>query len=106
MYLIKDLVDGRIVHYWLDEEENPVSAFFSTIQHAEEWWKAEMFSRYEGTERRSSIIDRRSNEDKRQRLDRSNRFASIHPNGRRVTDEPVKVHRDLVAEKIQQLAVE
>lgn len=106
MYLIKDLVDGRIVYYWIDEDERQVSTFFSTFQHAEEWWKAYMFAEYDGTERRASILDRRSNEVKRQRLDTSNRFVSINPNGRRTTDQPIRVYRDLVAEKLRGLAVE
>lgn len=106
MHLIKDLVDGRIVYYWLDVNERPLSTFFSTFKLAEEWWKEYMFSQYAGEERRRSIIDRRTNEEKRKRLQLNNRFVSINPNGRRTTDKPIRVDRDLVAEKLQSLATE
>ncbi|GGB99401.1 hypothetical protein GCM10011352_26990 [Marinobacterium zhoushanense] len=104
MYLIKDLLDGRIVYYWLNEVDHQISPHLSTLQHAEEWWKAYKFARYEGDERRASVIDRRSNTEKRRRMESSNRYTSINPYGRRATDIPVKVHRDLVPEKLVKLA--
>ncbi|SEG76175.1 hypothetical protein [Marinobacterium lutimaris] len=101
MYLVKDLVGGRIVYFWQDKNGSPRSDFFSTFLNAEEWWKTHVFALYAGVERRTSIIDRRTNYDKRRRLDHSHRFASSNPNGRRITDLPVKVSRDLAAEKLQ-----
>ncbi|MBV1789035.1 hypothetical protein KQ940_13335 [Marinobacterium sp. D7] len=104
MYLIKDLQEGRIVYYWLDADDRLISPHLSTIQHAEEWWKLYSFARYDGDERRSSVIDRRSNTEKRRRMESANRYTSINPYGRRTTDIPVKVHRDLVPEKMIKLA--
>ncbi|GGB99408.1 hypothetical protein GCM10011352_27000 [Marinobacterium zhoushanense] len=106
MYLVKDLIDCRIVFYWLDETGCEVSPELCTFQDAEEWWKALMFERYRGYERRKSIIDRRTDFEKRQRMDNSHRFASINPYGRRVTDQPIKVDIDLAAEKLLELTAE
>jgi len=104
MYLIKDLIDCRIVFYWLDERGYQISPDLCSFPRAEEWWKAHMFAQYKGVERRTSIVDRRTDFDKRQRMDNSYRFASINPYGRRQTDQPIKVHLDLADEKLMQLA--
>ncbi|KEA64595.1 hypothetical protein ADIMK_1048 [Marinobacterium lacunae] len=62
-----------------------------------------MFSRYEGDERRKSIIDRRSDAEKRRRMEERGNLLSISPYGRRHTDIPVDVDIDLVAEKLKVL---
>ncbi|MBV1789034.1 hypothetical protein KQ940_13330 [Marinobacterium sp. D7] len=106
MYLVKDLIDCRIVFYWLDDAGIQVSAELPTFQDAEEWWKIHIFAQYEGFERRKSIVDRRTDFEKRQRMDNSHRFASINPYGRRMTDRPIKVDIDLATEKLAELTAE
>ncbi len=103
MYLVKDLVDGRIVYYWVDEEGEAQSPFLASLLLAEEWWKGFMFRQYQGTERRASVIDRRSHTEKRLRMDQSNRFASTNGQGRRETDRPVKITFDLVQKRINEM---
>jgi len=100
MKLVKDLVDGRIVFYWIDTSGTKLSPDHATFQLAQEWWKHYLFSRYDGEERRKSIIDRRSDADKRRRMDKSEKLSSISPYGRRRTDIPVAVDIDLVAERL------
>ncbi|GGC04244.1 hypothetical protein GCM10011352_33080 [Marinobacterium zhoushanense] len=103
MRLIKDLVDSRIVFYWIDESDKRLSPDHATFHQAQEWWKSYMFARYEGDERRKSVIDRRSDADKRRRMEAENKLSSISPYGRRQTDVPVEVDLDLVAEKLELL---
>lgn len=103
MRLVKDLVDSRIVFYWIDETDKRLSPDHATFQLAQEWWKSYMFSRYEGDERRKSIIDRRSDAEKRRRMEEQSNLSSISPYGRRHTDTPVEVDIDLVAEKLKRL---
>ncbi|WP_415886460.1 hypothetical protein ACMXYO_00450 [Neptuniibacter sp. QD37_6] len=101
MKLVKDFVEYEIVFYWADENINPVSPTFHSIQHAEEWWKQYLYSQYKGEERRKTMIDRRSNHEKRNRMDKHN-FSRHNPQGRRASDKPVSVEIDLFAEKIKQ----
>ncbi|SIQ85792.1 hypothetical protein SAMN05421647_11013 [Marinobacterium stanieri] len=103
MYLVKDLVEGRIVYYWVDEDGSTRSPLVATFALAEDWWKQFTFDRYEGPERRASVVDRRSNTEKRLRMDQSNRFASTNVQGRRETDRPVKVTFDLVQKRIKEM---
>lgn len=100
MRLVKDLVDSRIVLYWIADSGEQLSAHLASLSQAEEWWKAYMFSRYEGDERRKSVIDRRSNFEKRRRIEQSNDLLSISPYGRRRTDIPIAVDVDLVLDKL------
>lgn len=37
MYLVKDLVEGRIVYYWVDEEGSTRSPLVATFALAEDW---------------------------------------------------------------------
>ncbi|KEA64110.1 hypothetical protein ADIMK_1845 [Marinobacterium lacunae] len=62
-----------------------------------------MFSRYQGEERRQSVLDRRTNFEKRRRIAQSNELIPMSPYGRRSTDIPVKVDVDRVSEKLNAL---
>ncbi|MBV1789505.1 hypothetical protein KQ940_15730 [Marinobacterium sp. D7] len=103
MRLVKDLVDSRIVLYWTADTGKQLSTYLASLSQAEEWWKAYMFSRYDGEERRQSILDRRTNAEKRRRIVQSSELIPISPYGRRRTDIPVKVDVDLVADKLNTL---
>ncbi|MBR9882385.1 hypothetical protein [Marinobacterium lacunae] len=80
-----------------------MSTYLASLSQAEEWWKAYMFSRYQGEERRQSVLDRRTNFEKRRRIAQSNELIPMSPYGRRSTDIPVKVDVDRVSEKLNAL---
>jgi hypothetical protein len=103
MQLVKDLIEGRIVFYWMDEHGEVVSEFLHSFIEAEEWWKTFMFSQYSGEERRQSICDRRQDAETRKKLEFREKYNRTNPIGRRVTDVPVTVDLDLSKEKIEQL---
>lgn len=103
MKLVKDLVDGRIVYYWMDEEGYISSEYLHSFVEAEEWWKLFMFSRYPGQERRRSICDRRQDMETRKKLEYREKYNRSNPIGRRITDVPVTVDLDLSKEKIEEL---
>ena len=102
MLLIKDFVDEKIVYYWADESEIQASPNFSNIEGAEEWWIAENFAAHEGVERRKSLHDRRKLHANRTAEARSRHIPSMNPDGRRYTDEPIKLHKDKSRVKILQ----
>ncbi|WP_415903238.1 hypothetical protein ACMXYR_05680 [Neptuniibacter sp. QD29_5] len=101
MKLVKDFINYEIVFYWADESLTPCSPHLHSITAAEEWWKKYLFSQYQGPERRKSIVDRRSNHDKRNSMDK-NQYSRSNPLGRRESDKPVKVEIDLFQEKIKE----
>ena len=105
MKLVKDLVDGRIVYYWIDGNGEVTSDYLHSFVDAEEWWKHLMFSLYEGEERRRSICDRRQDQETRKKLEYREKYHRSNPLGRRVTDMPVSVDLDLSKEKINQLYI-
>ncbi|WP_286240813.1 hypothetical protein [Neptuniibacter halophilus] len=105
MKLVKDLYDSDIVFYWTGDSGEKLSPNLHTLMEAEEWWKREMFARYEGPERRKSIYDRREDSETRKRFERNHKFSRHNPQGRRQTDQPVKVDIDLAKEKIEQIMV-
>jgi hypothetical protein len=103
MKLVKDLVDGRIVFYWMDEKGTLISEYLHPLLEAEEWWKHFMFAQYEGEERRLSIYDRRQDLETRKRLELREKYNRTNPIGRRVTDVAIAVDLDLSKEKIDEL---
>jgi len=93
--LIKDFKEGAIVLYWLDDDANEqVSPDFNSMTLAEEWYRQFQFDLYEGTERRTSHIDRRRLVTTRTNMHRSKQIASHLPDGRRYTDRDIMVDED------------
>jgi len=105
MKLVKDLIDGRIVFYWMVDNGDVVSDYLHSFIEAEEWWKTYVFSQYTGEEKRSSICDRRQDLETRKKREYREKYNRSNPAGRRVTDVSVSVHLDLVEEKIKQLCL-
>jgi len=103
MLLIKDVIDNRVVYYWADESESQESPSFPNLSNAEEWWVQENFSAYEGIERRGSIHDRRKLQDHLKTEQLSGFIKRLNPNGRRYTDEPIRISIDKSRVKILQL---
>lgn len=101
--LFKDFVDGRICFYWSEDGGRQVSPAFATLQEAQEWWKRYLFSQFTGWEKRRSIHDRRSDFDKRQRVNRMRMASDFAHYGRRVSDQPIRIDQDMAAEKIRLL---
>ncbi|WP_299183401.1 hypothetical protein [uncultured Neptuniibacter sp.] len=102
MKLVKDLNENGIVFYWIDDSGEQISPDLYCLIVAEEWWKTYLFSQYEGAERRKSIIDRRHDLEKRKMMERNHKFSRQNPQGRRKTDQPIKVDIDLVKEKLEE----
>jgi len=105
--LVKDFFDGVFVFYWF----NPVtkqraSVYCHTQDEAGEWWLTYHFNQYDGIERRKSIIDRRSLHGKRDARSRGHNFVTEAPDGRRRTDVPIKVDRDVSARRLKDYIVQ
>ena len=101
--LFKDFADGRVCFYWTDYDGRQVSPILATLQAAEEWWKQYLFAQFTGRERRRSVLDRRSDYDKRRRVARRLNSPGLAHFGRRASDQPVRVDQDLAADKIRLL---
>lgn len=101
MKLIKDLNQNEVVLYWSGAGAEKLSPNLHNLAESEEWWKKYHFSLYQGEERRASIYDRRKDEMKRGFFDTHNRFVRPNPDGRRITDKPVKVDVDLAELKLK-----
>ncbi len=102
MQLCKDFVEERICYYWCDRAGVQISPRLATLSDAEDWWKTYSFSMYRGQERRKSIYDRRTNHEKRKRIADGAAWGA----GRRLTDIPIRVARDLAQQKISILSSE
>lgn len=102
LYLIKDFVDEKIVLYWANETDEPVSPLFTSIASAEEWWLKYNFSLYSGPERRKGIVDRRRLYSKKTKKDQSRHIPSAQPDGRRYTDIEIKIDKDISRVKMLQ----
>lgn len=105
MKLVKDIIEGRIVYYWVVDAQSMerISPCHHCIIESEEWWRAYMFSLYSGEERRRSIHDRRKDHEQRRHLELREKYNRKAPVGRRITDHGVRVEIDLAAEKLEQL---
>ncbi|WP_019623334.1 hypothetical protein [Amphritea japonica] len=103
MELVKDLSDSGIVFYWIDEAGVRISPELVTLNLANEWHQKILFESYSGQERRISVIDRRSDQDKRDSMIRNYISSQAFPKGRRITDIPAEVDQDLVKEKLKTL---
>lgn len=102
MKLVKDLTDDGIIFYWIDEAGDPISTDLRTLDDAREWRVLYLHNAYQGAERRTSIIDRRYNSEKRQYMEQNHQFARGKSQGRREADILVTVDTDLAAQKIKE----
>lgn len=102
MVLVKDLSDSGIVFYWVNEVGGQISPELATLNLAHEWHQQVLFETYLGEERRVSVIDRRSDRDKRDSMIRNYISSQANPHGRRVSDVAVEVDLDLVKEKLKE----
>ncbi|SIS96394.1 hypothetical protein [Neptunomonas antarctica] len=103
MKLVKNLTDNGIRFYWIDESEDRLSPELATLQLAKEWRIQTLFNTYKAVERRSSIIDRRSDSNKRERISKNHHSLQSNPQGRRVADRVVEVYIDLAKKQLQAL---
>ncbi len=101
MELVKDLSDSGIVFYWIDEVGGRISPELATLRLANEWHQEVLFESYSGQERRVSVIDRRSDQDKRDSMVRNYISSQAFPSGRRVADVTAEVDLDLAKEKLK-----
>lgn len=85
----------RIVLYWVDESSEKLSPDFVSIASAHNWWLDYQFGLFEGDERRSSTVDRRWLVNQRIDVSRGTIRHTDAPDGRRCTDKPIKVGRDI-----------
>lgn len=101
MKLVKDLNPSGIVYFWINDLSEQISPDIPTFQLAEEWRTRFIFSQYEGNERRTSVIDRRKDQDQRLNVDRSLDASRSKPEGRREADSKIQIDIDLAVEKLK-----
>ena len=89
MKLVRTIKQAAIVYYWkLDEELEPNSPIFKTMDQAREWMTKRFFALYDGPERRASVIDRRHNFERRNAQSPvGEKVVSMNPIGRRAADQ-------------------
>jgi hypothetical protein len=102
MMLVKDLSDSGIIFYWVDAAGGRISPELATLNLAHEWHQQALFEAYSGEERRVSVIDRRSDWDKRDIMVRNYISSQANPHGRRASDVVAEVDLDLVKEKLKE----
>ncbi|MFW1676996.1 hypothetical protein ACFVYJ_04335 [Pontibacter sp. JAM-7] len=98
--LVKDFEDYKVIYFWLDDNNQCISAHFPTLAHAKEWFIQYHFNQYTGPERRKRLVDRRSSESKVLNHAGSSKRGSKASHGRRITDRPIRVDIDLATEKL------
>ena len=103
MTLVKDMHNHRIVYYWSDLDGQQISPELPSQATAEEWRREYLQTAYEGYQRRTSTVDRRLYQHKREQHPRAAKVESLFHSGRRSTDRPARVVTDLAAEKLQEL---
>ncbi len=103
MTLVKDMQDDRIVYCWTDTTNQKLSPLLASITLADEWRLQYLNDNYEGQQRRSSSIDRRRHQHKRDMHQGRGNVSPLFNIGRRATDKQAKVAKDLAKEKLQTL---
>lgn len=103
MTLIKDMQDHRIIYFWTDDSGEVISPVLASLTQADEWRVEYLNSEYEGYQKRTSPLDRRRYQHKRDLHPRQANVAPLFQSGRRATDRQARVSKDLAAEKLQQL---
>lgn len=103
MTLVKDMQDHRIIYYWINQSSEVISPFLVSLERADEWRRDFLNNMYEGHQRRRSSIDRRRYQHKRDIHSRQGNVAALFQSGRRSTDRPARVGKDLAAEKLKRL---
>lgn len=101
MRLVKDMLDDRIVYYWTDPQQQPLSPPLASITLAEEWRDDYLNDVYEGQQRRASSIDRRRYLHKRDMHQGRGNVSPLFSGGRRATDKQTRVNQDLAQAKLQ-----
>lgn len=103
MTLVKDMQEDRIVYYWTDTTNQKLSPLLASITLADEWRLQYLNDNYEGQQRRSSSIDRRRHQHKRDMHQGRGNVSPLFNIGRRATDKQAKVAKDLAKDKLQTL---
>ena len=103
MALVKNMHEDRIVYYWCDDAGKRVSPLLANKALADEWRRQTMHENYAGKERRSSSLDRRLYQHKREQHQGNTKVSPLFSQGRRTTDKPVKVEHDLAKAKLEEL---
>ena len=103
MRLVKDLHNHRIIYYWIDDSDVKLSPDLASLELAEEWRLVHMHESYQGWNRRTSHLDRRRHQHKRnqQALDRGG--MNLISSGRRKADRSAKVDVDRAKSKLAAL---
>jgi len=95
--LVKDFCTEtlRIVLYWEGPDQQKLSPDFVSMRSAQNWWLDYQFELFSGDERRASTVDRRWLVNQRNDAARGIIRHTDAPDGRRCTDKPIKVGRDI-----------
>lgn len=103
MRLVKDMQEDRIVYFWTDASNQILSPLLASVPLADEWRVQYLNDNYEGQQRRSSSIDRRRHQHKRDMHQGRGNVSPLFNIGRRATDKQAKVALDLAKDKLQAL---
>ncbi|NVK01753.1 MAG: hypothetical protein HWE12_09445 [Oceanospirillaceae bacterium] len=102
MYFIKEPHQGKPRYYFEDRPSHKCSPYFQSKARADQWRTQHQQTHYTGTELRHCQGDRRLNPKERARYE-----IAVSPAtsvfGRRKTDQPLRVDRDLSKDHIDRL---
>ncbi|GEM_PF-3517007 len=108
MFLVRDFNGERIVYFWARKTRSGIkkaSPNCPSIQIAQEWFLNFTRSQYAGPERRKRHYDRRLILNRRKDVDQLNDNDRRQKQGRRLTDQRMKVKLDLAAKKLAELSL-
>lgn len=102
MNFIKETHQHQNRYFFEDQPGHKVSPYFQTLEHAKRWREQYQARGYRGNNKRLGLSDRRINTEGRSQMG-----VSIWPElslyGRRRTDHPLQVDRDLTESHLDRL---
>lgn len=106
MRLVKDLHNHRIVYYWIDDADIRISPELASLELADEWRQQYLHETFQGWNRRTSHIDRRRYQHKRNKQATERGGLHLISSGRRRADRVAKVDLDWAKDKLCALFAE
>lgn len=103
MKLVKDLHNHRVVYYWVDDDRVRFSPVLPSLTAAKEWRTTHLYQEYQGWNRRTSHVDRRRYQHKRNNLALDHEQMALLTSGRRTSDRTSKVAIDRAQPKLAAL---
>jgi hypothetical protein len=102
MNFVKETHQHKDRYFFEEESGRKVSPYFPTLQHAKIWRVQYHARNYTGKNRRVGLSDRRSSPESRQQMGVCT-WPELNPYGRRRTDYPLQVDKDLTKNHLDRL---